>query len=80
MCDTSMKFLLGNLMSLGTLQDIADDIKENGPGRMPGLCCLDSSTTSEWYGQSYDSQDMQCQFRGPWYLGLSSEVCEGAMG
>ena len=81
MCDRSMKFLLGNLMSLGALQAIADDIEENGPLRMPGRCCLDSSTTSEWFGQSYDPQEgMQCLLRGPWYLGLSKDVCEFADG
>lgn len=51
-CDDSMELLLGNLMSVGTLQAITKDIEENGVERIPGFCCLDMATTSQYLGEN----------------------------
>ena len=51
-CDDSMELLLGNLMSVGTLQAITKDIEENGVERIPGYCCLDMATTSQYLGEN----------------------------
>ena len=49
-CDNSMKLLLGPSTSLGTLRSIAKLVNEKGPQRMPGICCLDSPLTSQFFG------------------------------
>ena len=49
-CDESFSVLLGNATSVGTLRDIAHLVMEDGPKHMPGSCCLDSATSSEWFG------------------------------
>lgn len=49
-CDESMSFLLGDVTSVGTLRAIVEDVKENGPKRMPGECCLDDPSSSDWFG------------------------------
>ena len=49
-CDESFSVLLGNATSVGTLRDIAHLVMEEGPKHMPGSCCLDSATSSEWFG------------------------------
>lgn len=49
-CDESMAFLLGEPTSVGTLRDIAKQVNENGPEFMPGMCCLDTPSNSEWFG------------------------------
>jgi len=48
-CDDSMALLLGSSTSVGTLQDVAKLVNENGPDRMPGTCCLDTSLTSQFF-------------------------------
>ena len=49
-CDESMSFLVGSQLSVGTLRSIADSIQEDGPERMPGYCCMDVATNSEFWG------------------------------
>jgi hypothetical protein len=49
-CDKSMSFLLGSQISVGTLKSIADSVDTHGPNRMPGFCCLDVATNSEFFG------------------------------
>ena len=51
-CDSSMSFLLGNDTSGGELREIAKLVNDPdyGPSYMPGYCCLDSPTSSEWFG------------------------------
>ena len=49
-CDESMSFLVGSQLSVGTLKSIADSIQEDGPERMPGYCCMDVATNSEFWG------------------------------
>ena len=49
-CDESMSFLLGSQLSVGTLKTIVDSIEKDGSGRMPGYCCMDVATTSEFWG------------------------------
>ena len=49
-CDQSMSFLLGSQLSVGTLKTIVDSIEKDGSGRMPGYCCMDVATTSEFWG------------------------------
>ena len=50
-----MAFLLGKLTSVGSLRAIAQEVKENGPGYMPGTCCLDDAADSDWYGFNVSS-------------------------
>lgn len=54
-CDESISLLLGNDASIGTLRDIAALVEDVGPDRMPGRCCLDSPTNSEWFGTNVSS-------------------------
>ena len=49
-CDESMSFLVGSQLSVGTLKSIANSIQEDGPERMPGYCCMDDATNSEFWG------------------------------
>ena len=49
-CDESMSFLVGSQLSVGTLKSIADSIALDGAERMPGYCCMDDSTNSEFWG------------------------------
>ena len=41
-CDQSLTLLAGLDVSAGEIHQIAVDIKDNGPERMPGSCCLDT--------------------------------------
>jgi hypothetical protein len=50
MCDQSMSLLAGSTTSLGTLRDIATLVNKNGPMHMPGECCMDSATSSQFFG------------------------------
>ena len=54
-CDESMSLLLGSQISVGRLKAIAEEIEVNGPNRMPGYCCMDVATNSEFFG--YDVSD-----------------------
>ena len=54
-CDESMSLLLGSQVSVGRLKAIANLIEEKGPSRMPGYCCMDVATNSEFFG--YDVSD-----------------------
>ena len=49
-CDNSMNLLLGPTTSLGRLRTIADLVTEKGQDFMPGECCLDAATNSEFFG------------------------------
>ena len=49
-CDESMSFLVGSQLSVGTLKSIADSVESGGPERMPGYCCMDVATNSEFFG------------------------------
>ena len=49
-CDESMSFLVGTQLSVGTLKAIADSIEDDGAGAMPGFCCMDIATNSEFWG------------------------------
>ena len=49
-CDRSMSLLLGRLLSVGTLREITAIIKAKGPEYMPGTCCMDSATNSNFFG------------------------------
>ncbi|EJK46009.1 hypothetical protein THAOC_35347, partial [Thalassiosira oceanica] len=88
-CDDSMSLLLGDMTSLGTLQEINGAIQDHelGPEKaMPGSCCLDDPSTSEWFGYyyatsvTYEGKPMECQNTGPWHLGISEEACSNAGG
>eukprot|EP00956_Cyclotella_meneghiniana_P028804 scaffold68082_cov91-Cyclotella_meneghiniana.AAC.2 len=95
-CDESMSFLLGSQISVGTLKTIVDSIVKDGSGRMPGYCCMDVATTSEFWGYNVsrlrerelfdpkingtDKSPMECQNKGLWHLGISDEACENAGG
>jgi len=85
-CDKSMSFLLGGQLSVGTLKEIVKSIEEDGPGRMPGYCCMDNALNSEFFGYNFDpkiemtDESMECQNKGPWHLGISDEACENAGG
>eukprot|EP00956_Cyclotella_meneghiniana_P041795 scaffold240115_cov36-Cyclotella_meneghiniana.AAC.2 len=86
-CDESMSFLLGSQISVGTLKSIADSIEDDGPERMPGYCCMDDATNSEFWGYNFDPKlndtdksPMECQNKGLWHLGISDEACENAGG
>jgi hypothetical protein len=61
MCDVSMNFLLGTTVSLGNLRSTAITVNDLGPDRMPGECCLDTATTSEYLGYNVRYiQTMRC--------------------
>lgn len=80
-CDESMALLLGDNLSLGTLIAVVNAIEENGPSYMPGTCCQDNPTTSEYFGSSYDpKEDMTCQHQGMWHLGISPSACKNGGG
>jgi len=49
-CDASMAFLIGSSLSVGSLTNLAKAIETDGPEKMPGLCCLDKATDSEYLG------------------------------
>jgi hypothetical protein len=49
-CDESMSFLVGSQMSIGTLKEITDLVETKGANRMPGYCCMDVATNSEFLG------------------------------
>jgi len=49
-CDDSMALLLGASTSIGSLVKIVKAIQDFGVGRMPGHCCLDDATTSDFLG------------------------------
>ena len=49
-CDESMSFLLGSQLSVGTLKTLVESIETNGHDRMPGYCCMDVATNSEFWG------------------------------
>jgi hypothetical protein len=49
-CDESMALLVGSKVSVGRLRAIADLIQEKGASRMPGYCCMDVATDSEFFG------------------------------
>lgn len=80
-CDESMALLLGDNMSLGTLIAIVNDIEANGIGHMPGTCCQDDPTTSEFFGSFYSpKEDMTCQHQGLWHFGISPSACKNGGG
>ena len=49
-CDESMSMLVGSQLSVGTLKEIADLVNEKGANRMPGFCCMDTATNSDFFG------------------------------
>ena len=49
-CDKSMSVLAGSQASVGRLLAIAANILVNGVERMPGYCCMDVATNSEFFG------------------------------
>lgn len=49
-CDQSLTLLAGLDVSAGEINQIAKDIKNHGPERMPGSCCLDTPGNSEYPG------------------------------
>ena len=51
-CDESMSLLLGSTTSVGTLRAIADQTNdpEKGSEYMPGECCMDVATNSDFFG------------------------------
>ena len=49
-CDRSMSLLVGSTTSVGTLQAIANAVVDNGPQHMPGECCMDVATNSDFFG------------------------------
>ena len=57
-CDESMMLLVGSQVSAGTLESIADLVETKGPDRMPGYCCMDVATNSEFLG--YDVSRFRC--------------------
>jgi hypothetical protein len=80
-CDESMALLLGDNMSLGTLIAVVNAIEENDSSYMPGTCCQDNPTTSEYFGSFYDpKEDMTCQHQGMWHLGISPSACKNGGG
>lgn len=56
-CDESMMLLVGSQISVGTLKAIADLVETKGSDRMPGYCCMDVATNSEFLG--YDVSDLE---------------------
>jgi len=54
-CDESMSFLVGSQLSVGTLKAIADAIEEGGADHMPGYCCMDIASNSEYFGYNVRS-------------------------
>eukprot|EP00956_Cyclotella_meneghiniana_P046051 scaffold396893_cov129-Cyclotella_meneghiniana.AAC.1 len=86
-CDESMSFLVGSQLSVGTLKSIADSLENDGLDRMPGYCCMDVATNSEFFGYNFDpmvndtdNSPMECLNKGLWHLGISDEACENAGG
>lgn len=51
-CDESMALLVGSSLSVGSLSNLAKAISEEGSAKMPGLCCLDQATDSEFLGHN----------------------------
>ena len=51
-CDESMSLLLGSTTSVGTLRAIANltNDPEKGSEYMPGECCMDVATNSDFFG------------------------------
>ena len=49
-CDESMSLLIGSTTSVGTLRAVANLVNKIGPERMPGECCMDGTTNSEFFG------------------------------
>ena len=49
-CDLSMSLLLGSTISLGTLTAITSLVSAKGTEHMPGNCCMDSPTNSDFFG------------------------------
>ena len=49
-CDASMSFLIGSSLSVGSLGNLVKAIETDGPDKMPGLCCLDKATDSQFLG------------------------------
>ena len=51
-CDESMSLLLGSTTSVGTLRAIANltNDPEKGSEYMPGECCMDDATNSDFFG------------------------------
>ena len=49
-CDLSMSLLLGSTISLGTLTVITSFVSAKGTEHMPGNCCMDSPTNSDFFG------------------------------
>eukprot|EP00584_Thalassiosira_punctigera_P027883 CAMPEP_0172576342 /NCGR_PEP_ID=MMETSP1067-20121228/137666_1 /TAXON_ID=265564 ORGANISM="Thalassiosira punctigera, Strain Tpunct2005C2" /NCGR_SAMPLE_ID=MMETSP1067 /ASSEMBLY_ACC=CAM_ASM_000444 /LENGTH=2652 /DNA_ID=CAMNT_0013369009 /DNA_START=2375 /DNA_END=10333 /DNA_ORIENTATION=- len=86
-CDASMSLLLGSSTSVGILSNIASLVNEKGSQYMPGTCCMDVPTNSQFFGYRYDPKlvnsagtQMSCHHRGPWHLGISEEACKNAGG
>jgi hypothetical protein len=51
-CDKGMSLLIGSHASVGRLTAIVDVITKEGVDRMPGYCCMDIATNSEFFGYS----------------------------
>ena len=49
-CDESISLLAGSKVSAGRLLAIADNVRDGGADRMPGYCCMDVATNSEFFG------------------------------
>ena len=49
-CDEAMSLLLGSTTSVGTLSKVATLVNNSGTEHMPGECCMDSATNSEFFG------------------------------
>lgn len=49
-CDSSQSLLIGETTSVGTLRAVASLVNEKGPDYMPGECCMDVPTNSDFFG------------------------------
>lgn len=56
-CDESMSVLTGPRTSVGRLLAIADNVRDNGIDRMPGYCCMDVATGSQFSGYHVSDRD-----------------------
>ena len=59
-CDQTMSLLVGWTTSIGTLQAIADAVNEKGPQHMPGECCMDVATNSDFFGYRVSDLGYEC--------------------
>ena len=55
-CDESMSLLVGSKVSIGRLKAISELIRDTDHDRMPGYCCMDVASNSQFFG--YDVSDI----------------------